>query len=123
MPANVSRRSLLKSATGAAALTLVVPLRTGAITGTAVVTTDVLRIRSGPGAGYEIIGRTYDGDTLTVLEGPTSGFYSVRLGTVQGWVSADYISVTPDAATRSGTGTTMTRLNLRSGASTSFGVL
>jgi uncharacterized protein YgiM (DUF1202 family)/uncharacterized protein YvpB len=123
MPATVSRRYLLKGATSAAALTLVVPLRTGAVTGTAVVTTDVLRIRSGPGTGYEIIGRTYDGESLTVLEGPTSGFYRVRLGAVEGWVSADYISVTPGAVTGSGTGTTTTRLNLRSGAGTSFGVL
>lgn len=123
MPAPVSRRHLLAVISGASVLSFLDPFDTAAVSGTATVTTDVLRIRSGPGTSYAIIGRTYEGDALTVLEGPSTGFYRIQLGSVEGWVSGDYISVKADLPTGTGKGTTTTRLNLRSGAGTNFGVL
>jgi uncharacterized protein YgiM (DUF1202 family)/uncharacterized protein YvpB len=127
MRTGLSRRRLLLAASGAATLTMLAPLATRAVTGTAVVTTDVLRIRSGPSTGFPIVGRTYRGETLTVLEGPTNGFYRISRSGLTGWVSGDYITVTPDTTTPppTGTGTATVRenLNLRSGPGTTYGVV
>lgn len=127
MPAIVTRRRLLLAATGAATLSLPLPLTVGAVSGTAVVTTDVLRIRSGPGTTFGIIGQTLQGETLSVIEGPTDGFYHIQRSGLDGWVSGTYITVTPDSSGNppagSSVATVSTNLNLRSGAGTSFGVL
>lgn len=119
---------------GLAALPLAVSQRAFAITGTAVVTTDVLRLRSGPSTGFAIVARMYRGETVTVLEGPTNGFYRVRYGTLEGWASADYLTVTPSSTptptptpppggTGTGIATVKENLNLRSGPGTTYQVL
>lgn len=127
MSVGVSRRRLLLAAAGATAIPLLAPLPASAVTGTAVVTTDVLRIRSGPSTGFSIVGRTYMGETLTVLEGPTNGFYRIRRTGLEGWVSGEYITVTPDTTTPpttgTGTATVKENLNLRSGPGTTYTVL
>ncbi len=107
-------------------MTMFAPLSAGAITGTAVVTTDVLRVRSGPSTGFSIVGRVYQGETLTVLEGPTNGFYRISRSDLTGWVSGEYITVTPDTTTPpsgSGSATVTERLYLRNGPGTTYGVL
>jgi uncharacterized protein YgiM (DUF1202 family)/uncharacterized protein YvpB len=131
MEQQISRRGLMLGAVaGTVLLPFVVPGGTGAVTGTAVVTTDVLRIRSGPSTGFPIIGRTYLGDTVQILEGPTNGFYRITAGSVTGWSSVDYLRVTaattpPPTSPPTGTGTaTVTQnLNLRQGPGTSYAIL
>lgn len=123
MPAVLSRRHLLQAATAATGLTVAASTSVGAAIGTARVTTALLRIRSGPGTSYDIVGQTSSGDSLEVLDGPSNGFYHIRLGATEGWVSGDYISVTLDTPAGTGMATVTTRLNLRSGAGTTFAAL
>ena len=130
MDKRVSRRSLVAGLAGVAVFPLMLPLGAGAVTGTAVVTTDVLRIRSGPSTGFGIVGRTYLGDTVSVLEGPTNGWYRIKAGTVTGWSSGEFLRVTtvttpPPTTPPTGTGkaTVKENLNLRSGPATSYAVL
>lgn len=123
MPARISRRRLVQSAGSTIALVALAPLQAGAVNGTALVTTDVLRIRSGPGTTYEILGRTYKGETLTVLDGPSNGFYQIRRDGLDGWVSGDYVALSPDSSSNPGTAAVTTNLNLRTGPATSFAVL
>ena len=130
MDQRVSRRGLMLGAAAGTTLSLVLPGPARAVTGTAVVTTDVLRIRSGPSTGFQIIGRTYLGDTVQVLEGPTNGFYRISVSSVTGWSSGDYLRVTASTTpppttppTGTGTATVTANLNLRSGPGTSYPVL
>src|SRR4051812_35472740 len=130
MDQRVTRRRLMLGAATGTALSLLLTMPAGAVTGTAVVTTDVLRIRSGPSTGFTIVGRTYLGDTVQVLEGPTNGFYRITAGSVTGWSSGDYLRITASTTppptippTGTGTATVTANLNLRSGPGTSYAVL
>ncbi len=127
MPIRISRRALVQSAGSTITLAAITPIRARAVTGTAFVTTDVLRIRSGPGTTYDIVGRTYQGETLTVLDGPSNGFYQIRRDGLDGWVSGDYVTVTLDSTgepgASTGTASVTANLNLRTGPDTSYAVL
>ncbi len=58
-----------------------------------VISNDVLRIRSGPGTSYTIVGYLKPGQTLTITETKTVG--STTWGkTEKGWVSMDYVEIT-----------------------------
>lgn len=59
---------------------------TGTITG------DYLRIRSGAGTGYEVLGYYFTGDRVTITERKTVG--SIEWGkTEKGWISMDYVKL------------------------------
>lgn len=49
-----------------------------------------LNMRSTPSTRGKIVARLYDGERLTVV-GQGTGWYQVRYGSVEGWVSADYV--------------------------------
>ena len=57
-----------------------------------IVTTDELNIRSGPGTGYDSVGKLYTDEVIKI-------FYQVTVGettwgcTNQGWVSLKYVSL------------------------------
>ncbi len=132
MDERISRRRLMLGAAVGTALSFALPISAGAVTGTAVVTTDVLRIRSGPSTGFPIVGRISLGETVQVLEGPSNGWYRITAGSVTGWSSGDYLTVTPSsppttppAGTGTGTGTATVKetLNLRSGPGTTYSIL
>lgn len=60
----------------------------------ATVTADSLRIRGGPGTGYEVVGSLRGGNSVTVLSS-RSGWMNIRTPEgVTGWVSSSYISYT-----------------------------
>lgn len=94
---------------------------------TAKVTTSILNLRSGPGTTHGIIGKMSLNTVVPILEGPSGGWYKVDFNGTQGWASGDYLSVTPGGSnppTGSDTATVnVSKLNLRSGPSTSYGIL
>lgn len=60
------------------------------------VTAQGLNLRTGPGTGYGVITSMWCGTAVTVVSGPTSGWYRVIHGTVVGWAAASYL--TPEAS-------------------------
>ncbi|MCC6944830.1 MAG: SH3 domain-containing protein [Thermomicrobiales bacterium] len=94
---------------------------------TAKVTTSILNLRSGPATTYGVIGKMPLNTVVSVLEGPSGGWYKVVFDGTQGWASGDYLTVTPGGSappTGSDTATVnVAKLNLRSGPSTSYSVL
>lgn len=127
MPAIATRRRLLQATGSVSAMSLLRSMPVSAISGTAVVTTAVLRVRSGPSTGYDIVGYVYEGDALTILDGPVTGFFQIQTSTLSGWVSGDYVDVTSggpdDPGAGFGSATVSVALNLRTGPSTSYEVL
>lgn len=92
--------------------------------------TSTLRLRSGPGTGNAILAVMPQGEKVTILEGPTNGWYKVQFRNTTGWASADFLaragSPAPGTGTPGGAGTARVNtdsLNLRSGPATSFTVL
>ena len=96
------------------------------------VTASALNIRSGPSTSYGVVTKAYKGESVEILES-SNGWYKVKLsnGTI-GWGSSDYISTSPNSSegssdnnTSTGTKATVTAsaLNIRSGASTSYGIV
>lgn len=53
---------------------------------------DALRVRQGPGTGYEILCKVYDGDRFPIT-GKTNGWYQILCNGRTGYVSADYVIV------------------------------
>ncbi len=97
------------------------------VTGT-VVNAGSLRIRSGPGTNYSILGYLSDGEKVTVTEQKAVG--SMIWGKIdKGWISLDYVkldtaSVPQDpAAAQTGTVKVSDYLNVRSGPGTSYSIL
>lgn len=68
----------------------------------ATVTADSLRLRSGPGTGYEVTGSLRAKDAVTVLD-RENGWLRVSSGGQTGWVSAKYVS-SGGTSTAAGTG-------------------
>lgn len=74
---------------------------TTVVTGTVVNISTFLRIRNGAGTGYDVIGKYYLGDRVTILEQKTVGT-DVWGRTDLGWISMQYIqldSTQPEATT------------------------
>ena len=114
---------------------------TGTNTATGTVTTDGLRIRSGPGTGYDVVGSVNNGDTVNILEQFTYG--DTTWGCIKnGWISMSYVDVggkgSTDAWGDSGSTTdswgdtvngaqsgsiTGNGVRIRSGAGTNYGVV
>src|SRR4029450_5089881 len=66
----------------------------GDASGTATIATDVLRLRGGPGTGYDILDRMFQGESVTVLNGPRGdGWYQVSYHGQVGWAFGDYLDL------------------------------
>ncbi|ETT49816.1 N-acetylmuramoyl-L-alanine amidase [Paenibacillus sp. FSL H7-0350] len=65
---------------------------TSASSGTAVVTASSLRIRSGPGTGYEVVGSLQSGNKVTLLLRQGEWSRVRTAGGTAGWVSSGYLS-------------------------------
>ncbi len=102
--------------------------------GTAKVNTDTLNLRSGPATSFAVLKRMYQGETVTIVSGPSSGWYQVTSGSTTGWASGTYLALgggsgttTPPPTTPpAGAGTATVdadTLNLRAGPSTSAGII
>ncbi|CEI73404.1 MULTISPECIES: SH3 domain-containing protein [Romboutsia] len=107
---------------------------------TGTITTAALNIRSGPSTSYGIITKVYEGNKVEILEKSSNGWYKVKLSNGKiGWGSGSYISLSDSSAGsgnnannggeistpvtgKKGTITTAA-LNIRSGPSTSYGVI
>ncbi|MEK3838353.1 MULTISPECIES: N-acetylmuramoyl-L-alanine amidase [unclassified Paenibacillus] len=89
---STSSASTSSSATASKASATAAVKTTSASSGTAVVTASSLRIRSGPGTGYEVVGSLQSGNKVTLLlrQGEWSRVRTAG-GTV-GWVSSGYLS-------------------------------
>lgn len=99
---------------------------------TAIITADLLNFRSGPGAGYGVIGQLPGGTTVTLLaRNSNSSWVKVRAPSGQeGWVSTLYIIASspvaelPVLAAAEPQGVVMTdALNVRSGPGAEFPVV
>jgi uncharacterized protein YgiM (DUF1202 family) len=90
--------------------------------GTALVNTDVLRLRSGPGTSYSILGRMTFGESVKIYAGAFDGWYQVEYGTQIGWTSGQYLDIVPPTSIATATVTTGT-LRLRSGPGTTYTIL
>lgn len=64
--------------------------------GTGVVTADGLRMRTQPTTSSDVIVMVYHGSTVEVLEDAADGWYTVRYNGKIGYMSADYLAVTPN---------------------------
>lgn len=56
------------------------------------VTTSVLNVRSGPGTGYDRLGKVYGGDVVTVLV-QEDGWLEIQFEDLHGYVSAEYLTI------------------------------
>ena len=91
---------------------------TGVINGTDV------RMRKGPSTSYSIVG-TYDKGTKMTITGSQKGWYKVSYNGKTGYVSSDYMRLSPKTAYRSAKNGVVceTGARLRMGPSTSFATL
>ncbi|CEN77985.1 C40 family peptidase [Paraclostridium sordellii] len=101
----------------------------------ATITASALNVRSGPSTGYNVIGTTYKGNTVEIITS-SNGWHKVKLSNGQvGWVSGQYVSLSGDTGNSGNGGSaetpstgkkatvTASALNVRSGPSTSNGVI
>ena len=56
------------------------------------VTADVLNVRSGAGTGYSKVALLSRGASVTIT-GETDGWYAITAGSIEGYVSAEYITI------------------------------
>ena len=85
-----------------------------------------LNLRTGPGTGYKVLLVMPKGSTVTLNAQLQNGFLSVNYKGVSGWAHQDYIrpaDAPPADPVITGTATTISALNLRSGPSTGHQVL
>ena len=99
--------------------------------GTGTVTSSNVRVRSGPGTGYSILGVLSNGTTLTVT-GKSGDWYQVSYNGSTGYVSGAYMTLAESSSGSSSGGTTPASgtgtinangVRLRSGPSTSSSIL
>ena len=58
------------------------------------IATDVLNLRSGPGTSYDVIDQMWNGELITVIDGPTDdGWYNVDYYGEVGWAYGGYLSI------------------------------
>ena len=93
---------------------------TGSKTASGTITATQLRIRSGPGTGYDSVGAYNQGDTVSILEQFT--YNGVTWGcTSKGWISLDFVELDGVSVGSDKTGTiTADGLNIRSGPGTDY---
>ena len=84
---------------------------------------DYVRMRSGPGTGYSILGTYNNGTALTVI-GTEDGWTKVTIGGVNGYIRSDYVASGSSGSTTSQTGyINGTTVRMRSGPNTSSQIL
>ena len=111
----------LRTALTSALLCLVLSVTASAAYGTGVVTENSLRLRQGASTGSAILDTVDKGTKVVVLEDQTNGWYKVELNGVVGYMSANYLSVTPTPKTYIGKlNTNGASLNMRSGPGTGY---
>ncbi len=111
---------------------------TASDTGTAYVIDGSLNLRSGPSTGNSVITVMPNGAKVSLTGQSSGGFLSVTYNGTGGWAFADYLSTSGgNSGSDSGTSTgstdvgdtviatmrTTTRLNMRSGPGTSYGII
>jgi len=80
------------------------------------VTAGSLNVRDGASTSAAVITQIYNGGQVKVIDS-TDGWYKVSFGYTEGWVSADYLSVTDDSGNQIGT-ISGNNVNVRTGPST-----
>ena len=91
--------------------------------GAGTVTADALRLRDTPAAEGEILATASGGTSVVVLEDTGNGWYKVNFNTVEGYMSSEYLTVSPPADAALGYGlvdTDGSSLNMRAAAGTSY---
>lgn len=88
---------------------------------------DYVRMRSGPGTGYSILG-TYNNGTALTITGTDSGWTKVTIGGVSGYIRSDYVAVSGGSSSQGGQTTQTGYINgmsvrMRSGPNTSSQIL
>ena len=105
--------------------------QTTTISGVVSISSGCLRIRSGAGTGYKIVGNLYNGNKVTITEKKTVN--GVQWGKISnGWICLDYVKTTevPSGTGSSTTTQTLTGtvnvnefLRIRSGAGTNYSLV
>ena len=119
LPAKLARTAVLTVALSA----LCVVGASAASVGAGTVTTDALRLREEPSTESTILATASEGDTVVVLEEAADGWYKVDYKSVEGYMSADYLTVATQADVTIGYGLVQTggsTLNVRSGPGTDY---
>ena len=118
---------LLRTAATGALLSVCLTVSASALTyGAGTVTGDSLRLRESASTDSAILTTAVKGTDVVVLENQVNGWYKVNLAGAEGYMSADYLSVSLQADADLGTGTLNTdgsTLNLRSGPGTGYATL
>ena len=89
---------------------------------------DYVRMRSGPGTGYAILG-TYNNGTALTINGTDSGWTKVTLGGVNGYIRSDYVAQGGSSSGSGGQAQSQTgyingtSVRMRAGANTSSQIL
>ena len=120
LPAKLVRTALLTVAVSA----ICVVGASAASVGAGTVNTDALRLREEASTSSTILATASKGDTVVVLEDAGNGWYKVDYKSVEGYMSADYVTVATKADVTIGYGLVKTggsTLNVRSGPGTSYG--
>ena len=73
-------------------LVLILSFTMSAFAATATVTASALNVRTGPSTSYDRISLLYRGNEVEVLGDEEDGFYQIRSGSLEGYVSGDYLS-------------------------------
>ena len=117
----------LRAAIMASALSaLCVVSASAASLGIGTVSADALRLRKEANTSSAILATAAKGDNVVVLEDAGSGWYKVDFQTVEGYMSASYLTVAQTADVTIGYGLVKTggsSLNVRSGPGTGYGKL
>lgn len=92
--------------------------------GSYIVNTTSLRIRTGPGLYYPVIGGALEGQALQVI-GAENGWYKINRNGTVGYVSSQYVDFTPERTAQPVQEyyIAVPALNVRSGASTQSSIL
>lgn len=126
MSMNHSAR-LLCAALTAAVLSVSLAANASALAyGVGTVTGDSLRLRESAGTDSAILTTAVKGTNVVVLENQVNGWYKVNLAGIEGYMSADYLSVSVQTGADLGTGTLNTGgspLYLRAGPGTEYNTL
>ena len=59
---------------------------------TVTVEADVLNVRAGQGTEYDILAQISRGDSYETVGDPVNGWYPVQVGSIDGWVSGEYVT-------------------------------
>ena len=94
--------------------------------GAGTVTADALRVRATPSAEGDIVATAPSGASVVVLEDKADGWYKVSYNAAEGYMSAEWLTVSAEAEAKLGYGKVNTdggTLNLRATASTDGSIL